>query len=120
MSYCIPIFLRAVFCAKSFVRGDFHLGMFGVPVAYIAWLWLFITSLFLFWPSSGPVDKYNMNYTCVIVGAVFIFAGVYWLVSARKFFTGPKRVDAAVFKEIARLSRAAAEKAAAEAASAPV
>jgi hypothetical protein len=56
-----------------------------------------------------------MNYTIVVVAGVFVFAGAFWLISARKTFTGPKRVDAAVFKAIAKAA-AAAEKAAAAAA----
>ena len=32
----------------------------------------------------------NFNYTVVAVVAVIGFAGIYWLVSARKWFTGPK------------------------------
>jgi hypothetical protein len=61
MSYCIPVVLRAVCCANTFVHGDFSLGRAGVPIAYVAGLWLFITSCFLFWPSSGPVDQYNVH-----------------------------------------------------------
>jgi hypothetical protein len=61
MSYCIPVVLRAVCCANTFVHGDFSLGRAGVPIAYVAGLWLFITSCFLFWPSSGPVDQYNVR-----------------------------------------------------------
>ena len=32
----------------------------------------------------------NFNYTVVAVVAVIGFAGIYWLVSAKNWFTGPK------------------------------
>jgi hypothetical protein len=65
--------------------------------------------------SASRRPPWQMNYTIVVVAGVFIFAGAFWLLSARKTFTGPKRVDAAVFKAIAAAA-AAAEKAAAAAA----
>ena len=51
--------LRGTVAAKSFVQSSFSLGRAGVVVANIAWLWLFITSLFLFWPTTFPVDQYS-------------------------------------------------------------
>ena len=61
MSYCIPVLLRASVGARTFVRGDFHLGPLSLPMAWIAGLWLLITSLFLFWPSYAPVDRYSVR-----------------------------------------------------------
>ena len=107
MSYCIPLMLRATVAARTFVRGDFHLGRAGLPIAHAAWMWLFVTSLFLFWPSTFPVNAYNMNYTVVVVAGFFFIAALWWFLGgARKTFTGPKRVDAAVFRELARAARA--------------
>ena len=42
-----------------------------------------------------------MNYTVLVVGGFLIIAAVYWVAHARHVFKGPKRVDAAVFREIA-------------------
>ena len=36
-----------------------------------------------------------MNYTVVVVGAVVIIAGAFWLLSGHRTFKGPKRVDGA-------------------------
>ena len=108
ISYCIPLMLRGTVTAKTFVQSTFSLGRAGVVVANIAWIWLFITSLFLFWPSTFPVDQYNMNYTIVVVAGFFVIALAWWtLGGARHFFKGPVRVDANVFKQIARDAAAA-------------
>ncbi len=36
-----------------------------------------------------PVDGRNLNYAPVTVGCVIAISGIYWLVSARKWFEGP-------------------------------
>jgi hypothetical protein len=41
-------------------------------------------------PTASPIGWGNFNYTIVAVLAVIGFAGIYWLVSARNWFTGPK------------------------------
>ena len=41
-------------------------------------------------PTASPVTSKNFNYTVVAVVAVLGFAGIWWLVSARNWFTGPK------------------------------
>ena len=49
ISYCIPILLRCTVAAKTFEKSAFDLGRWSLPVAWISWMWLFITSLFMFW-----------------------------------------------------------------------
>ena len=41
-------------------------------------------------PTFHPITWDTFNYTVIAVVAVIGFAGIYWLVSARKWFTGPK------------------------------
>ena len=50
---------------------------------------MFISVLFML-PTASPITGSNFNYTVVAVVAVLGFAGTYWLVSARRWFTGPK------------------------------
>jgi len=38
----------------------------------------------------NPIDRTTFNYTPVAVLVVLGFAGIWWLVSARKWFVGPK------------------------------
>jgi hypothetical protein len=41
------------------------------------------------------LDNGVVNYAPVLVGAVILFAGVWWLVSAKNWFTGPEIPSAA-------------------------
>jgi hypothetical protein len=50
---------------------------------------IFITILFML-PTASPISRANFNYTVVAVLVVLGFAGIWWLVSARKWFTGPR------------------------------
>ena len=54
----------------------------------VAWV-VIITILFML-PTVYPITWKSFNYTVIAVVAVLGFAGVWWLVSARNWFTGPK------------------------------
>jgi hypothetical protein len=41
-------------------------------------------------PQIGPITVTTFNYAVVAVLVVIGFAGIYWLVSARNWFTGPR------------------------------
>jgi hypothetical protein len=41
-------------------------------------------------PQVGPITWTTFNYAVVAVLVVIGFAGIYWLVSARNWFTGPR------------------------------
>jgi amino acid transporter len=89
IAYVSPTFLR-LRQGSSFQRGPWHLGRWSYPVGIIAVIWvIFITILFML-PTASPIGFGNFNYTVVAVVAVIGFAGIYWLVSARNWFTGPK------------------------------
>ena len=53
-----------------------------------------ITILFML-PQVGPITWTTFNYAVFAVVAVIGFAGIYWLVSARNWFTGPRVQGAA-------------------------
>jgi len=50
---------------------------------------VFIAVLFML-PEFSPVNRDTFNYAPIAVGVVLLFSGGYWLLSARKWFTGPK------------------------------
>ncbi|KAF8321660.1 APC amino acid permease [Clavulina sp. PMI_390] len=88
VSYGIPIFLRLI-NHRQFKKGPFHLGRWSLPVAAVASLWIcFITIVFML-PQVNPVTSQTLNYAPVATGAVFSYAVLTWLLSARKWFTGP-------------------------------
>ncbi len=89
IAYVSPTYLR-LRQGESFRRGPWHLGRWSYPIGIIAVIWVvFITILFML-PTASPIGWSNFNYTIVAVLVVIGFAGIYWLVSAKNWFTGPK------------------------------
>jgi amino acid permease (GABA permease) len=89
IAYVIPTFLRLQL-GESFRRGPWHLGRYSTLVGRVAVAWVaFITVLFML-PQVKPITVKTFNYTPVAVLAVLGFAGIWWLVSARHWFTGPR------------------------------
>src|SRR5271170_8334367 len=89
IAYVSPTYLR-LRQGANFNRGPWHLGRWSYPIGIIACIWVvFITILFML-PTASPIHWSNFNYTIVAVLAVIGFAGIYWLVSAKNWFTGPK------------------------------
>ena len=89
IAYVTPTFLR-LRQGESFQRGPWHLGRWSRPIGIIAVVWVvFITILFML-PTANPITAKDFNYTVVAVVAVIGFAGIYWLVSAKNWFTGPR------------------------------
>ena len=63
--------------------------MLSLPVAVIAVVWIaFITIAFVL-PEENPVGAQTLNYAAVAVGIVVAYALGFWVLSARKWFTGP-------------------------------
>ncbi|EPT01082.1 hypothetical protein FOMPIDRAFT_97288 [Fomitopsis schrenkii] len=94
ISYGVPIALRVAY-APRFVRGPFHLGALSLPVAVVAVVWIaFITVAFVL-PEENPVGAQTLNYAVVAMGIVLAYALGFWVLSARKWFTGPvKQINA--------------------------
>jgi amino acid permease (GABA permease) len=89
IAYVLPTFLR-LRQGDDFERGPWHLGRWSRPIGVLAVAWVaFITVLFML-PQVNPVTAETFNYTPIAVLVVVGFAGIWWLVSARKWFSGPK------------------------------
>jgi len=89
IAYVLPTLLRLM-QGDAFRRGPWHLGRWSRPIGIVAVVWVaFITVLFML-PQVSPVGLKTFNYTPVAVLAVIGFAGIYWMVSARHWFRGPK------------------------------
>ncbi|KAF7296203.1 Amino acid permease [Mycena chlorophos] len=94
LSYGSPILLRIIH-RDRFVRGPFHLGRFSYAVGIVAVLWILFISIVFILPEENPVDSQTLNYAVVAVGIVVTYSVGFWLVSARKWFTGPVKQIAA-------------------------
>jgi amino acid permease (GABA permease) len=102
VAYAIPIYLR-LRAGDRFAHGPWHLGRWGKPIGWIAVLWVvFITVLFCL-PQASPIKVGNFNYASVSTGVVLFGAGGWYLVSARKWFKGPKVQGSA--EELAAIER---------------
>jgi amino acid transporter len=67
----------------------FSLGNWGVLVNVIALIYLLPIWVFSFFPAGPKPTPANMNWACVMVGGVVIFATVYYIIWGRKFYTPP-------------------------------
>ncbi|AWU73539.1 uncharacterized protein C5L36_0A01450 [Pichia kudriavzevii] len=89
-SYIIVLFLFALNREKMGVpRGPFHMGKLSKFVMLYGVTWTVFLSIVFIFPNYMPVNKENMNYTVVILGAVFIGAGGWYAIDAKKWFKGP-------------------------------
>jgi len=104
VSYGIPILLKLIFHNEYFkdqvkfppTSPEVDLGLFWSRVlGVISSVWLFGTSCIFFLPQEGPfsaIDEQNMNWSIVIVSG-FVFLGIVnWILNARFFYEGPKRL----------------------------
>jgi len=89
IAYVTPTFLR-LRLGENFKRGPWHLGRWSYVVGWIAVTWVIIITVLFMLPQVGPITWTTFNYAVVAVLVVIGFAGIYWLVSARNWFTGPR------------------------------
>jgi len=89
IAYVMPTFLR-LRLGDRFARGPWHLGRWSKPIGIIAVTWVVIITVLFMLPQASPINWTTFNYAVVAVVAVVGFAGIYWLVSARHWFTGPR------------------------------
>jgi amino acid transporter len=105
IAYVIPTYLR-LRAGDAFKPGPWNLGKWSKLVGTIAVVWTVFICIMLmmpqFAPNGGKLIDF-LNYTPIAVGIVIGFAGVYWLVSAHKWFKGPKVQGTA--EELAAIER---------------
>jgi hypothetical protein len=103
IAYVIPVYLRWRM-GDAFVPGPWTLGakykwMCPVAVAEVVIICIYMSAPFA--PAGIPgrtgfaLDNGVVNYAPVLVAAVIVFAGIWWLVSAKNWFTGPEIPTAA-------------------------
>ncbi|HEX6951333.1 MAG TPA: amino acid permease [Gaiellaceae bacterium] len=97
IAYATPIFLRWR-AGDAFVPGAWSLGRHYKWVNPIAFLWVVLIVILFMMPITptgipwhANFDWNVVNYAPITVGGVILLTGVWWLVSARKWFKGPIR-----------------------------
>ena len=97
IAYVIPIYLRWRM-GDAFKAGPWTLGSryrWMCPVAVVEVIVICIYMAAPFSPAGIPGhagfawDNGVVNYAPLLVGAIILFAGIWWLVSAKNWFTGP-------------------------------
>ena len=91
IAYVLPTLLRRI-KGKSWEGGRWSLGKWSPLVGWVSIIWVaFIAVLFMLPEVSfSTINRDNFNYAPVAVGVVLLFSGGYWLISARKWFKGPR------------------------------
>src|SRR5271165_3806108 len=89
IAYVTPTYLR-LRQGESFQRGPWHLGRRSYAIGWTAVTWVVIIAILFMLPQFGPIGWKTFNYAPIAVAVVIGYAGIYWLVSARKWFTGPR------------------------------
>jgi amino acid transporter len=105
VAYLIPVFLRRI-NDDAFHPGPWKLNKWGPVIGWIAIVWVVFICIILMLPQTGGKFSWTtFNYApvAVAVAAVLGFAGMWYAVSARKWFKGPKIQGSA--EELAAIER---------------
>ena len=90
IAYLIPVFLRRI-NPSAFKPGPWVLGSYGVVLNWIAIIWVVFIVIMLMLPQAAPGNTVaTFNFAPLAVLVVVGFAGIWYAVSARKWFHGPK------------------------------
>jgi amino acid permease (GABA permease) len=91
IAYVLPTLLRRM-QGKAWQGGPWSLGKWSPVVGWLGIIWVAFISVLFMLPTVGlsSLNHDTFNYAPIAVGVVLLFAGGYWLLSARKWFHGPK------------------------------
>ena len=98
----LPTLLRRI-KGKSWQGGRWSLGKWSPLVGWVGIVWVAFISVLFMLPevAFSHINRDTFNYAPVAVGVVLLFSGGYWLISARKWFMGPRsQGDAAQLAKI--------------------
>jgi amino acid transporter len=97
VAYVIPVYLRLR--DPDFKVGPWNLGKWSKPIGWTAVVWVIAICIMFILPTAYPLVFLTFNYTIVAVVVVLGGASLWWVLSARKWFTGPRANidDASVF-----------------------
>ncbi|KAJ5666249.1 amino-acid permease [Penicillium maclennaniae] len=91
VAFAIPIAIRVFFVGDRFHRGPWHLGAFSPWIGGVGVLFVLLLVPILCLPSvtKGDLTPDMMNWTCLVWGGPMLAVTIWWVVDARKWFTGP-------------------------------
>jgi amino acid transporter len=89
VAYVAPVFLR-VRAGSRFQAGPWTLGRWSGPIGIVATIWVIIIAILFMLPQAQPITISTFNYTPVVFLVIIGGVTVWWLVSAKNWFRGPK------------------------------
>lgn len=89
IAYVLPVFLR-LRAGAAFRPGPWQLGRWSRPIGIVSCIWVAVITVLFMLPQASPVTAKSFNYAPLAVLVVLGFAGGWWLLSARRWFRGPK------------------------------
>lgn len=92
VAFTTPIFIRVFLVGDRFRAGPWHLGRFSMPVGAVASGFVILMVPILCLPSVTGSDLTPdlMNWTALVYGALMLMVLAWWVLSARRWFKGPK------------------------------
>jgi amino acid transporter len=89
VAYVAPVFLR-VRAGKKFEEGPWTLGRWSRPIGITATIWVIFIAILFMLPQAQPININTFNYTPIVFLIVLGGAALWWFVSAKNWFHGPK------------------------------
>jgi amino acid transporter len=89
VAYITPVFLRLM-AGKRFQEGPWSLGRWSRPVGIIATIWVVFIFILFMLPQAAPITINNFNYAPPVFLIVLGGAALWYFVSAKNWFKGPK------------------------------
>jgi hypothetical protein len=94
-AYAIPVFLR-LRLGDRFQRGPWQLGRWSSVVGWTAVVWVVAADILFVLPETNPVfSASTFPYTLPVFVVVIGGAALWWKVSAKKWFVGPRSLGSA-------------------------
>jgi len=92
VAFTIPIFIRIFFVGNRFRAGPWNLGRLSMPIGIVACSFVVLMTPIMCFPAykGRDLDDQDMNWTAVVYGVPMCLTLIWWVVSARKWFKGPK------------------------------
>ncbi|KAK4998533.1 GABA/polyamine transporter [Elasticomyces elasticus] len=92
VAFTTPIFIRVFFVGNRFRPGPWNLGRMSIPIGAVASVFVALMVPVLCLPSvtGSYLSTSTTNWTCLVYGAPMSIIMIWWFLSARKWFHGPK------------------------------
>lgn len=91
ISAVIMLWRRLTVADSEIAWGPFKLGKAGVPITIIAIVFSLVGWFFSLWPPVAAVTVETFNWSLVVYFGTMGLALLWWFVSAKKTYTGPKK-----------------------------